>query len=47
VVALALGLTGVAAVVPALPPILLAGSLATLLWSFGRDIAWQLSTAGE
>jgi phosphatidylglycerophosphate synthase len=47
VVALALGLTGVAAVVPALPPILLAGSLATLLWSFGRDIAWQLRTAGE
>jgi phosphatidylglycerophosphate synthase len=47
VVTLALGLTGVAAVVPALPPILLAGSLATLLWSFGRDIAWQLRTAGE
>jgi len=47
VVALALGLTGAAAAVPALPPILLAGSLATLLWSFGRDIAWQLRTAGE
>ena len=40
--ALALGLTGIAAVVPALPSILLAGSLATLVWSFGRDIVWQL-----
>jgi len=40
--ALALGLTGIAAVVPALPSILLAGSLTTLVWSFGRDIVWQL-----
>jgi phosphatidylglycerophosphate synthase len=44
--ALALELTGVAAAVPALPPILLAGSLTTLVWSFGRDVAWQLRGAG-
>ena len=45
--ALALELTGVAAAVPVLPPILLAGSLATLVWSFGRDVVWQLRAAGE
>jgi len=45
--ALALELTGVAAAVPAVPPILLAGSLATLVWSFGRDVVWQLRAARE
>jgi phosphatidylglycerophosphate synthase len=44
--ALALGLTGIAALVPVLPSILLAGSLATLVWSFGRDVVWQLRAAG-
>jgi phosphatidylglycerophosphate synthase len=40
--ALALELTGVAVAVPVLPPILLAGSLALLVWSFSRDVVWQL-----
>ncbi len=44
--ALALGLTGIAAAVPVLPSILLAGSLATLVWSFGRDVVWQLRRSG-
>ena len=45
--ALALELTGVAEAVPALPPTLLAASLVTLVWSFGRDIVWQLRAARE
>ena len=45
--ALALELTGVAEAVPTLPPTLLAASLVTLVWSFGRDIVWQLRAARE
>lgn len=41
---LALELIGIATV-PALPSVLLAGSLAALSWSFGRDVVWQLRTA--
>ena len=43
-VALTLEATGVAAVAPMLPTLVLAAALATLCWSFGRDIAWQLRT---
>ncbi|HEY5979487.1 MAG TPA: CDP-alcohol phosphatidyltransferase family protein [Microlunatus sp.] len=43
--ALTLELIGIAPALPALAPILLAGSLATLCWSFGRDIAWQLRSS--
>lgn len=40
--ALTLELTGVVDTAPLLAPALLAASLGTLCWSFGRDIAWQL-----
>jgi phosphatidylglycerophosphate synthase len=43
--ALALELTGIAAALPMLPTVLLAGSLAALCWSFGRDVVWQLRSA--
>ncbi|MFT4166517.1 MAG: CDP-alcohol phosphatidyltransferase family protein [Microlunatus sp.] len=39
--ALALDATGLTAVAPALPTLVLAVALATLCWSFGRDVAWQ------
>jgi hypothetical protein len=40
--ALALELVGIAATAPALPTVLLTGSLAALCWSFGRDVVGQL-----
>ena len=45
--ALTLQLTGVAATAPLLAPVLLAVSLATLCWSFGRDVVWQLRHGRE
>ena len=42
--ALTLGLTGIAAAAPVLPSVLLALAFATLCWSFGRDVAWQFQT---
>lgn len=43
--ALTLELVGVAAHVPVLPSLVLALALATLTWSFGRDVIWQLTRA--
>lgn len=40
--ALTLNATGLAAVAPALPALVLVAALGALCWSFGRDIAWQL-----
>lgn len=40
-IALALGLTGVAAAAPLLPTVILGAALALLCWSFARDIAGQ------
>ena len=37
---------GLAGRVPALPSLLLALALASLTWSFGRDIVWQLTRVG-
>lgn len=42
---LALAATGIATAVPWLPGLLLAAALATLCWSFGRDLLGQLRTA--
>jgi phosphatidylglycerophosphate synthase len=42
---LALELTGLAAALPLLPSVLLAGALSALCWSFGRDVVWQLRSA--
>lgn len=42
-VALTARATGPAAVASVLPTLVLAIALATLCWSFGRDIAWQLT----
>jgi phosphatidylglycerophosphate synthase len=44
--ALTLEVTGIAAVYPALPPVLLAAALTTLCWSFARDVRWQLRVSG-
>lgn len=41
-IALILGLTGVATTLPVLPSVPLAAALTLLCWSFGRDVAWQL-----
>ena len=46
-VVLALELSGLTIAVPALPEVLLAIALATLCWSFGRDIGWQLRAAAS
>lgn len=42
-VALTLSVTGVTGTVPILPTLVLGPALAALCWSFGRDIAWQVS----